>query len=101
MMVIDYTITIGNIIEIGSIVGGGLAVFLTLKNNVATLKEDVLAMQDEVKELGKLLISVARFDEKLSNRDRRVTAHGREIEDLRRGNGFITGHRERIDGEYS
>ena len=57
-------------------------------------------MQDEFKELGKLLIGVARFDEKLSNMDRRVTAHGREIEDLRRGNGFISGHRDRIDGEY-
>ena len=40
-MVINYTIIIGNIIEIGSIVGGGLAVFLTLKTNMATLKEDV------------------------------------------------------------
>lgn len=99
-MVIDYTITIGNIVEIGSIVGGGFAVFLTLKNNVATLKDDVIAMQEEVKELGKVLIGMARFDEKLSNMDKRVTAHGREIEDLRRGNGFITTRRDRVDGEY-
>ena len=100
-MVIDYTITIGNIIEVSSIVGGGFTVFLTLKNNVATLKDDVLAMQQEVKELGKVLIGMARVDEKLANMDKRVTAHGREIEDLRRGSGFITGRRSSIDGEYN
>ncbi|KQW22806.1 hypothetical protein ASC80_05555 [Afipia sp. Root123D2] len=90
-MVIDYTITIGNIIEIGSIVGGGFAVFMTLKNNVANLKDDVTAMQDEIRELGKVLISIARFDEKISGLDKRVTAHDKEIYELRHGRGFIRG----------
>jgi hypothetical protein len=99
-MVIDYTISIGNIFEIGSIIGGGFAVFFTLKNNVATLKEDVEAMQKEIKKLGEVLIDLARFDEKLSNLDRRVTVHDKKIDEIQHGDGFIRGPRG-VDREYS
>lgn len=98
-MVVDYTITVGNIIEIGAIIGGGLSVFLTLKSNVATLKEDVIALQAELKEFGKVLILTARFDEKLANLDRRVTAQGRRIDELSHGEGFVRGGGG-IDREY-
>jgi hypothetical protein len=99
-MVIDYTISVGNIIEIGSILGGGFAVFITLKNNVASMKDDVVSMQSEIKKLGEVLIDIARFDERLSNLDKRVTAQGRQIDELRRGEGFIRSHRPTVDGEY-
>lgn len=100
-MVIDYTISVGNIVQIGSILGGGFAVFLTLKNNVATLKEDVVTMQSEVKKLSEILIGMARFDEKLSNLDKRVTVHDHKIDDLQHGEGFVrVRHRAGIDGEY-
>lgn len=99
-MVIDYTISVGNIVEIGSIIGGGLAVFFTLKNNVATLKEDVETMQAEIKKLGEVLIGMARFDEKLSNLDKRVTVHDHKIDDLQHGEGFVRNRRSGVDGEY-
>jgi hypothetical protein len=99
-MVIDYTISIGNIFEIGSIIGGGFAVFFTLKNNVATLKEDVETMQKEIKKLGEVLIGMARFDEKLSNLDRRVTVHDKKIDEIQHGDGFIRGPRG-VDREYT
>lgn len=98
-MVIDYTITVGNIIEVGAMVGGGLTVFLTLKNNVAALKEDLVAVQAEVKKFGDILVSMARFDEKLSNLDRRVTVHDNKIDELQHGEGFVQGSRG-IDREF-
>lgn len=101
-LAVDYTISIGNIIEIGSIIGGGFAVFLTLKNNVATLKEDVTTMQQEVKKLGEVLISMARYEEKLQNLDRRVTVHDNKIDELQHGDGFVRNRRPHgVDGEYS
>jgi hypothetical protein len=98
-MVIDYTISVGNIVEVGSIIGGGFAVFITLKNNVATLKEDVVTMQKEIQKLGEILIGMARFDEKLSNLDKRVTVHDHKIDDLQHGEGFVRGTRG-VDREY-
>lgn len=100
-MVIDYTISIGNIIEIGSILGGGFAVFITLKNNVQTLKEDVVSMQREIKKLGDVLISMARFDEKLSSVNKRLESHDEAIKELRHGEGFVRGNFGRsVDKEY-
>ena len=41
-MVIDYSITIGNLVEIASIIGGGLMVVITLRGDVLT-SESLLA----------------------------------------------------------
>jgi hypothetical protein len=40
-MVIDYSITIGNLVEIASIIGGGLMVVITLRGDVANMKAEV------------------------------------------------------------
>jgi hypothetical protein len=89
-MTIDYTITIGNIIEITAIVGGGLLFLISLQNTVGNLKDDVAGMQNEIKKLGQVLIQMAVTTTRLDN-------HDREISELKHGRGFI---REAIDREY-
>jgi hypothetical protein len=49
--VIDYTITIGNIIEISAIVGGGLLALVTLRSTVNNLKDDMIDMKEEIKKV--------------------------------------------------
>lgn len=108
---IDFTWNIGVIVQIAVLVLGGWAALVTLRNTVATIKTDMEAtkrdndkrfdgIQSELKKLGDILISMARFDEKLANLDKRVTTHGRRIDDLSHGNGFVRGQRESVDGEY-
>lgn len=89
-MVIDYTITIGNIVEIAAIVGGGFLFLLSLKNTVGNLKEDVVGLQNEIEKIGQVLIQMAVTTTRLDN-------HDREISDLKHGRGFI---RESIEREY-
>lgn len=91
-MVIDYTITVGNIIEIASIVGGGCAVFITLKNSVAELKKDVDGIQDEIKKIGDVLITQA-------DQNRRILHLEDDVRELRHGHGFVRGTGG-IDREY-
>lgn len=88
--VIDYTITIGNIIEIGAIVGGGLLALVTMRNTVRNLKEDVTDMKTEIKKVGEVLIKMAVTQTRLDNVEQ-------DIRDLKHGRGFI---QERINGEY-
>jgi Tfp pilus assembly protein PilN len=112
-MVIDYTITIGNLIEIGSIVGGGILVLLTLKSDVrilklgavqqrkeaqersVALKEELSQMQNEIKKIGEVLITQA-------DQNRRILHLEEDVRELRHGRGFIrtatTGGG--VDGEY-
>jgi hypothetical protein len=105
-MMIDYTISIGNIIEIGSIVGGGILVLWTLKADVGTLKvgaetlkADLESMQAEIKKLGEILINLADIRGEIRVLGTRITANEQDIRELRHGNGFVTGPRG-VDREY-
>lgn len=105
-MMIDYTITIGNIIEIGSIVGGGILVLWTLKADVNTLKAgarslkaDLASMQIEIKKLGDILVNLADIRGEIKVLDTRITATEQDIRELRHGDGFVTGPRG-IEREY-
>jgi hypothetical protein len=108
---IDFTWNIGVIVQIVVLVLGGVATLITLKNTVATIKTDMAAtkkendkrfdgIQSELKKLSDILIGMARFDERLSNLDKRVTSHGRKLDDLSRGDGYVQGRRSSVDGEY-
>lgn len=107
---IDFTWNIGVIVQIVVLVLGGWATLVTLRNTVATIKTEMAAtkiendkrfdgIQNELRKLGDILVSMARFDEKLSSLDARVTTHGRKIDDLSRGRGFVQGSRG-IDHEF-
>lgn len=105
-MVIDYTITIGNIIEIGSIVGGGILVLWTLKADVntlktgaKTLKDDLAAMQSEIKKLGDILVNLADIRGEIRVLGTRITSAEQDIRELRHGDGFVKGPRG-IEREY-
>lgn len=105
-MMIDYTITVGNIIEIGSIIGGGILVLWTLKADVNTLKAgadtlkaDLGAMQAEIKKLGEILINLADIRGEIRVLGTRITAAEQDIRELRHGDGFVKGPRG-IDREY-
>jgi hypothetical protein len=127
---LDLTITLGTIVETGVIIIGGVAALVTLRSTVDNLKAGLATfrkdtkdqfdgvhskiatskletkqqfdgIQDELKKLSAILIDMARFDERITNLDKRVTSQGRQIDEMRRGEGFIrSGHRASIDGEY-
>lgn len=110
-MVVDFTWNIGVIVQIAVLIGGGIITLAVLKSTVSTIKVEMAstkitndkkfdAIQDELKKMGEILIGMARFDERISSLDSRVTTHGRKIDDLSRGRGFIRGDRASIDGEY-
>jgi archaellum component FlaC len=91
-MVIDYTITAGNIIEIGSIIIGGLYALATIKSNVGMLKTEVSEMQSEIKKISEVLINQA-------DQNRRIIHLEEDVRELRHGRGFVQGPRG-VDREY-
>jgi prefoldin subunit 5 len=71
-MIVDYTITIGNMIEIAAMVGGGILVILRMNNNLVSIKSDVSEMQDEIKALGKVLTQMAVTDTRVASLRQRL-----------------------------
>jgi hypothetical protein len=99
-MIIDYTITIGNLIEIASILGGGALVMLTMRSDIAVLKKedemirtDVEGIQDELKQIGDVLIAQA-------DQNRRILHLEEEMRDLRHGRAFIRAAAN-LDSDYA
>jgi hypothetical protein len=94
-MVIDYTITIGNLIEIASIIGGGLMVMITLRGDVANIKAEMSGIQLEVKKIGDVLITQA-------DQNRRILHLEEDFRELRHGNGFIQTRRgvQGVEGDW-
>lgn len=96
LMVIDYTITVGNIIEIGAMIGGGFLVLLTLKSDVnllklggASLKKDFDLMQAEIKKFGEILVNLADLRGEIRVLDARVSANEQDIREMRHLEGFV------------
>lgn len=109
---IDYTISIGLIVQTAIVIAGGLLALGAMRSTVKTIqtaaaetKKEIWKQLDDVQaklnELNKVLISLARFEERLSSLDTRVTTHGRKIDDLSRGDGYVKRPpRTALDGEY-
>ena len=107
-MLIDATITVGNIIEICTIAGGGLIALVTVKNSVTSLrlevhtikdnikeeilmmKTDFLDMKKEIKAVGDVIIKMAVTDQRLLNVEQ-------DLRELKHGRGFV---QHEIQGEW-
>lgn len=98
-LMIEQTITIGNIIEIVSILAGGITVFVTLKNTVANIRVEVSGMQTEIKKLGDILIAQADMRGEMKVLETRIFSAEQDIRELRHGDGFVKGSRG-IEREY-
>lgn len=81
---IDPTITIGNLIEIASIVLGGLLVMVRLNNTVAKLAVDMQQVQAEIKKIAELMTTVAVQDVRLDSLNDRLNTMDRRYDELRK-----------------
>jgi hypothetical protein len=74
---------------------------MVLKNDWSNqaLKDQLLGMEEELKQLAKVITEKAVQSTRIDNLVSQVTMLQRNVEDLRRGNGFVRGQRG-IDHEY-
>lgn len=87
---INWTITVGNLIEILVIVIGGVVAISSFKQSLSTVQTDVVELKDDIKALNKVVVQMAVTDQ-------RLLAVEQDIRDLQRGKGFI---HEEIKGEW-
>lgn len=99
-MTIDWSISFGSLLQVASILIGGLIVLVTMRSTVAVLQRDVAAIQAEIKKMGDILTKMAVAETRLDNTDTRLTNAERDIRELRHGQGFVRGSAG-IDREYS
>lgn len=86
------------------ILGGGYAMVVRADVMTKALRQEVKAMQEEVKQLSNVITTQAVHSERMDNMSKRVTMLHSLVEDLRRGRGYVSERdqkRTAVDGEYS
>lgn len=115
-MVFEPTINIGNVIMIAMIAASIIAGWYKFGGRLDMIEYRVKAVEETLKALSEVLKTIADTDKKIAVLDQReltseqrqtalesaLSTIGKEVADLRRGEGFIQSpRRANVDGEYS
>lgn len=66
-MVFDATISLGTLLQTGVIVGGSVALIISVKNKVEGLGKDVVDLKTDVKKLNEVIVTMAVQSNRISN----------------------------------
>ena len=87
--VIDWSVSVGNLLQMLVIVVGGLSVFFTLRADVRVMRHDMGnlkerqdSLNEAFKQLGTILTQVALQDQRLVQMESRIT-------ELSHGDGYV------------
>ena len=96
----NWDFLIGIAVQTLLFLAGCYAMVLRNDWNTRIMKEQLDGMQDELKKLAEVIVTQAVQTTRLDNLNSQVTTLGRELSDLRRGNGWIVRSRGGIEGEH-
>lgn len=89
MPMLEYTISLGNILTILSVVGAVMTFIWTMRGDINIVKNDIRYLQDSQKalteafsQLGKILTSVAV-------QDARISMIEKKMDELAHGDGYV------------
>lgn len=94
---IDPTITIGNIIEVGAFIFGGLVLVLKRNTAIDYMAKELSQVQTEIKDLTKSITTLAISEVKIKNVEQDIREIRSDLRDLKHGKGFV---KESIDKEW-
>jgi hypothetical protein len=75
--------------------------FTKLGGRMDVIVTRLTSVEVDVRNLGATDRRLAVIEERQSSHDKQITTLLEDISQLRKGAGFITGHRTRVDGEYN
>lgn len=100
-MTFDPTISFGAILNAAVLLVGFVVAFTRIGGRIDLLAQRLKAVEDTLKDTRDFEKRLTINEERITNHGRSITTIQQDVSDLRRGEGFITGHRKSVDGEYS
>ena len=86
---IDWTISVGNLLQIVVIIGGIFAFIYSVKGDVAKVKENITDIKDELKELRKVMTTQVDHDGRIARAESDIREIRADLKELRHGEGFV------------
>lgn len=89
LSMIDWTLNIGTLVQIGVVAGGIFAFIYSVKGDVSKVKENITDIKEELKELRKVFTTQVDHDGRLRRAEDDIRDLRSEIKELRHGEGFV------------
>lgn len=64
---IEWSISLGSILQIVAMIGGGVLILVSMRFDVRNLKEDVVDMKAELRKVGEILTNQAVMNHRVQN----------------------------------
>lgn len=90
-MSFDWTINVGNILQMATMVGGGLWVIFSLKGDVRVLRHDISYLKQAQTSLGEAFKQLGTVLTQVAVQDTRLSMIEKSLDEMRHGHGFIKG----------
>jgi len=86
---IEYSISLGNILTILSVVGSVMAFIWTMKTDIIIIKSDVSYLQKSQAVLTEAFSQFGRVLTTIAVQDSRITMTEKKIDEMSHGKGFV------------
>lgn len=96
-VVVDTSISIGNILEILSIIGGGFLVVIRMGGDIRVMKVDMAHLKTTVTTLTTAFDRLGNILTQVAVQDTRLVALEKRLDELAHGHGFV---RDSVTREY-
>lgn len=88
-MIIDWTVSIGNILTMVGFLGGGLLFVLTMRADIRLISQRLTEVEKDLSQITSVIVEIARQAERLTAQDRRMNDLANRLfrVELRTGDG--------------
>lgn len=93
MFTIDYSVSIGNVITIFTVVGSVMALLYTMKGDISIVKHDIHYLQESQRVLTESFAQLGRILTQVAVQDQRVNMLEKRLDELAHGKGYVEAKR--------
>lgn len=93
-MIVDYTISIGNIATIITAFSGALLFIYTIKNEISLVQSDIRHLEDGQRSLTEAFSQLGKILTQVAVQDNRINMIEKRFDELSHGRGFIRKERD-------
>lgn len=86
---IDWSISLGNILTILSVIGSVITLVYSMKNDISILKRDIDYLQDSHKALTEAFNQLGRVLTQVAVQDQRINMLEKRVDEIAHGKGFV------------
>lgn len=86
---IDWTVNVGNLIQIVVVIGGGMWIFMSLRADVRIVRHDMANMKQRQDDLNEAFTQLGTILKQVAVQDQRLNQIEKTVDELRHGQGFV------------